>query len=240
MIKALTKALSQLGDPRLLRIVGLSAIAALATFILLWSGTGWLLSIVDWAHLPLVGGAIQWLGSAFDYVGAATFVVIALIVSFILFPALMTVILSLFLDKVCEAVEVKHYPDLGPARDQSVAEGIVSSLRFLVVVIGVNILALPFYALLMFLPPLNLILYYLVNGYLIGREFYELVAFRRLPPAEAQRLRLAFRGRVMMAGAVIAFAMTMPVVNLFAPVIAAAMMVHLFQGMSRRAAGMAR
>ena len=109
-------------------------------------------------------------------------------------------------------------------------------LKFLAIVIGVNILALPIYAILLFLPPLNLVFYYVLNGYLVGREFYEMVAIRRMTPEEAIVLRKRFGGRVVIAGAIIVFCMTVPLLNLLIPVLAAAAMVHIFESMRHKAA----
>ena len=62
---------------------------------------------------------------------------------------------------------------------------------------------------------------------------------RRLAPRPARRLRRAHRGRVLLAGIVVVFIMTIPVVNLIAPVLATAFMVHVFQNLPRRRGFMA-
>jgi uncharacterized protein involved in cysteine biosynthesis len=89
---------------------------------------------------------------------------------------------------------------------------------------------------LIWIPPLNLVLFYLLNGYLLGREYFEMVAVRRLDLPATKRLRRAFRGRVIMAGAVITFLLTIPLVNLITPIIATAFMLHIFEDLRRRAA----
>src|SRR3546814_2292255 len=86
--------------------------------------------------------------------------------------------------------------------------------------VGLNLLALPLYLLLLFLPPLNIVLFYMLNGYLISREYYELVALRRMTPDASRRLRRAHRGRLMTAGFVLVFVMTIPIVNLVTPLLA--------------------
>src|SRR3546814_14901069 len=73
-----------------------------------------------------------------------------------------------------------------------------------------NLLVLPLYLVLIWIPPLNLLLFYLLNGYLLGREYFEMVAVWRLDLAGAKRLRRDFRGRVVLGGAVIAFLLTIP------------------------------
>jgi uncharacterized protein involved in cysteine biosynthesis len=105
--------------------------------------------------------------------------------------------------------------------------------------VAVNLLALPLYFVLLFVPPFNLFLFYGVNGYLFGREYFELVSLRRLDEPEAKRLRRRYRGRVFLAGALIAIMMTMPIVNLFAPIVATAFMLHTFEALRQRAAAAA-
>jgi uncharacterized protein involved in cysteine biosynthesis len=158
-----------------------------------------------------------------------------LFASFILFPAVMVMVMSFLLEDIAEAVEARHYPALPPARPQPVGEMLRSGLAFAAVTVAINLLALPFYLLLIFLPPLNLFLFYGVNGYLFGREYFEIVALRRQTPSDAKRARRRFRGRLFLAGILIAVMMTIPLVNLFAPIVATGFMVHVFEDLKRRA-----
>ena len=50
-----------------------------------------------------------------------------------------------------------------------------------------------------------------------------------MDPAPGKRLRRARSGSVFIAGGIVAFLLTVPVVNLIAPVIGAAAMVHLVE-----------
>ena len=92
-------------------------------------------------------------------------------------------------------------------------------------------MALPIY---FFLPVINLLVFYALNGYLLGREYFELVALRRLDGSSAQVLRKSYQGTIFLSGAVIAFLTTVPLLNLAAPVVATAFMVHLFETLRRR------
>ncbi len=89
------------------------------------------------------------------------------------------------------------------------------------------------------MPPLNLFVFYGLNGYLLGREYFELVAARRFDMAGVRRLRRAYRGRLLLAGAVIAFLLTVPIVNLVTPVVATGFMLHVFERLRRREAAVA-
>ena len=62
---------------------------------------------------------------------------------------------------------------------------------------------------------------------------------RRFDLAGARRLRRAHRGRLLLAGMVIAFLLTVPFVNLVTPVVATGFMLHVFETLRRREAGTA-
>jgi uncharacterized protein involved in cysteine biosynthesis len=93
------------------------------------------------------------------------------------------------------------------------------------VVIICNIIVLPLY----FIPVINLFVYYLLNGYLISREYFQMVAIRHHEMEEVTRLRKTNASELYLMGIVIAFALTIPILNLIAPIIATAAMVHLYK-----------
>lgn len=70
----------------------------------------------------------------------------------------------------------------------------------------------------------------LVNGYLLGREYFDMVALRHMSWEAARKLREANKGYVWRAGALVAFLFTLPFVNLVAPVFGIAVMTHTFGG----------
>ena len=241
MLNALLKSIGQfIADPKLRGIMFKGIIGSLAVFILLWMFAAFALSTMIWSDIPIIGGVLAWISdfdwivSALDALSIFAFGGAMMAATFILFPPVMTVIVGIFLEDVCEAVEGKHYPNAGPIRNQSALDSVYNALKFLGIAIGINILVLPIYIFTWWFFGLGFIVYYMVNGYLVGREYFELVALRRMDPASAAGLRRAHRGRVMLAGFVTVFAMTVPFVNLLAPVLAAAMMVHIFMGLPRR------
>ena len=194
MFAALSKAIQQCSDPTfrrvLLRAVGLS----LAVFVLLWIVAGALLAwgggwFLDWINPE---GIWQ---DVLEVVFGAAGVGSILFASFILFPAVMVMVMSFLLEEIAVTVEGRHYPSLPPARPQPIGEMLRSGLAFAAMTVAINLLALPFYLLLIFLPPFNLFLFSGVNGYLVGREYFEIVALRRQNPADAKRLRRRSRNR---------------------------------------------
>ena len=220
----LFRALRQLEDRGAQRLVLYSVAGALTLYAALAIVSAAVLAVLD----PT---GIAWVDPLISIAGAAG----ALLLAWLLFPVTAVLILSLFLDRVAEAVERRHYPDLPPARGWGTAAGIWATARLVTLGILLNLLALPLYL----VPGANVLIYFALNGYLLGREYFELVAQRRATVAEAVRLRRAARGRVFLAGVVIAAMLAVPVFNLVAPVAAAAFMVHRFERLRGRSAGRA-
>jgi uncharacterized protein involved in cysteine biosynthesis len=222
MIQALLLGLRQLTDPAVQRLLLRCVLLTLATFAVLIGAVAVLLFWLD-----LTG--ITWLDPVLATAGS----IVVLVVAWLLFPVTVSLILGLFAEEVITLVERRHYPGLPSARGMSFGEQMASGARFLVVALPLNLIALPLYL----IPGANLIIYLAINGYLLGREYFELVAGQRLPPREATRLRRAQRRRLGLAGAVIAGMLIIPVFNLVAPVVAIAFMVHLVTPSVARAAG---
>jgi len=72
----------------------------------------------------------------------------------------------------------------------------------------------------------NVVGFYAINAYLLGREYFELVVLRHLAPVKARQLWRAHRLQLFVAGLLIAGLLTVPLLNLAAPLLAAAFMVH--------------
>ena len=218
MIDAFAKAIAQLSDPAVRGVLRISVAIAILVFAALWTAVGALLAGTEtftWA----------WLEWALDVLGG----VATAALTWLLFPGVISAATALFLERVAEAVEHRHYPELGPAAGVPATTALVAALRFLAIMLGFNIVLLAF----LLIPPVFPFVFYGVNGYLLGREYFELVALRRLGAREARALRLARRGPLILAGALVAFLLTIPVVNLLAPVVATAAMVHLFEAWRR-------
>jgi uncharacterized protein involved in cysteine biosynthesis len=79
-------------------------------------------------------------------------------------------------------------------------------------------------------------LFFSVNGLLLGREYYETVALRRMSRSETTAFRRGNRFRLWLAGVLIALVFWVPVLNLAAPIIGTALLVHVVQRRQRRAA----
>jgi len=231
MLGYLSKAISQLGERELRRAALMGIGGSAFVFILLNMFMWWIFSSqVDVASLDLWG----WLEDLLNWVAGFVVGLSLLVVSAILFPGVATIIVGFFLEEVVTAVEAKHYPCEPQAREQPVGEVIASTSKFALAVVILNLLCLPLYLILMFVPPFNLVLYYLLNGYLYGREYFELVAHRRMGPMAARSMRQRNRGKVLFAGILLTFLLTIPIINFLTSVIATAFMVHVFHGLPGR------
>ena len=219
MFTHLGKAFAQLGDPKMNRVVFASLGAALVLIVVLIGGA--MVLIENTAVFE--AWYLRW---AVGIAGGLA----AVLAGWFLFPGLAIIISTMFLESVSRAVEARHYPHLPPPRDQSVLGEILPELlKFLVLVIIVNLIALPFYLVLWWLLGLGFVIAWVINGYLLGREYMEMVAMRRMTPRQAKDFRRANGGACFAAGFIIAVMATVPVVNLLTPVIATAFMTHLFE-----------
>lgn len=217
MIRDLTRVLMQLDDGRLWRIVLKAAIAASGLLALLVAGLTLLAA-------SLAATGLLWLDAVLPWLTGAGGVIVA----FLLLPITAASLLGLFADAVADAVEARWYPTLARPSPPSVLVGLVQTLRLLALAVGLNVLVLPLYFLL---PGLNVIIFLVLNGYLLGREYFETVAARRLSVPAAAALRRTHRWRVMAAGVVIAAVALVPVLNVLVPVAGTALMVHRCQSL---------
>jgi len=219
MVVALLRAVGTLCEPPMRRVVALSFALAVLTFALLWlavAATLYRTTLFDWWLL-------NWL---VDLLGGLA----VLGLTWLLFPAVVTLIMGFYLERVAAAVEAAHYPGRGPSRPQPLGEVVAITFRLALLTLLLNLLALPVYLLV---PGINLFLFLALNGYLFGRGYFEVVALRRLDMGAARRVRSRFAGRIFLGGVVIAGLFALPLVNLVAPVIATAFMLHIFEALPR-------
>ncbi|HET6592804.1 MAG TPA: EI24 domain-containing protein, partial [Xanthomonadales bacterium] len=117
------------------------------------------------------------------------------------------------------------------------AEALKGGIGFALVVLGVNLVAMVFY---LISGPFAPLLFWTVNGYLLGREYFELVAQRRLGRADMRALRGRHVFGITLAGALMAVPLSIPLVNLIVPLLGVAAYTHMFHRLSRRASAGSR
>ena len=157
---------------------------------------------------------IQWLGGL-ALVAASIFLI----------PPVTSLIAGLYLDDIAEKVEQTNFPNDPPGRALPTGQSIWLATRFFIVLLVVNLFAL----LLLLVPGVNLIAFYVGNGYLLGREYFELAAMRHVSGAEAKRIRKANRLTVFLCGLIIAALASVPILNLVTPLFATGFMVRMWK-----------
>jgi CysZ protein len=212
IITSAFKAVGSLFAPGMLRIFILSiltTIAALIGFFIVASS--FFLSLASHMH----NGWIAALGT----LGSGLFV-------WFLFPGIMPIIVNFFDNRIATLIERKDYPNAAPKEPEFWPE-FWHDARFTLLTIGLNLLALPFYL----MPGINVLVFFLLNGYLLGREFFTMVARRYMPIPQAASLRKQHGGTVLIAGIALVLLAIIPFFNLFAPFWGIALMTHLYHSL---------
>lgn len=219
---SVSAAISQLSDPQfrgvLLRGLGLTVALLFGLYAIVFFGVGWL--VPDSFTLPFVGEV-----SFVDTLLSWGSLILMVVLSVFLMVPVASAFTGMFLDDVADAVEARHYPALTPARRVPFGEALRETFGFLAVIVGANLLALIAYVVL---APFAPFIFYGLNGFLLSREYYRMIAVRRLGRDGAKR---AFRRNLMtvwLAGALMAVPLTVPLVNLLVPIIGAATFTHLY------------
>ncbi len=213
-------AIGQLDDPAFLAAVLRSFGGALLALAVVGAGLGWGGARLggSWAaSWPMLAGGLEWVAGVAGVAGA---VVLALF----LFVPLATGIATLFVDRVAVAVERRHFPDLAPGVAASLGAQAWDGMMLGLLVLAMQVLAL---VVSVVIPGLGLIVGWLVAAWAIGRGLFMAVALRRCEREVALALYRRRRFSVVVQGAVVAAAGLVPGLNLVAPVVGLAAMVHV-------------
>ena len=220
------KALAQLPDPRFRRVLLLGIGLTIALLVGSYAALLWVIQSAAEGGLSLPWiGEVTWLG---DLLSWGSFGLMILLSIFLMVPVA-SAITSLFLDDVAQAVEDVHYPSLPSVPRANFWDGLRDTVNFLGVLIVANLLAFILYALL---PFFALPIFFALNGFLLGREYFQLAAMRRIGRAEAKILRKKHQGKIWLAGCLMALPLSIPLVNLIIPILGAATFTHLFHRLS--------
>ncbi len=226
MLRALTLSFAQLGDVAILRVLAKSLTTTLAIF----AAIGGVLYVALKAAFDTIVGSDTGSGWA----GAAAIVLLVL-GAWLLFRVVAVAVIGVFGDEVVAAVEARYYP-VAHARARPVAftrsgrMALASAGR----AIAINLALIPVYIALLFTAIGPAIAFFLVNAWLLGRDLGETVASRHMDDATMRAWRKATRARRFVLGLAGTGLFVVPLLNLFAPIVGAAMATHLFHA-SRKA-----
>ena len=134
-------------------------------------------------------------------------------------PAISMIVGGVMFDFAAERVEKK----IGAPKGRMVPlhEGVWNGVRIALPALLLNLIAIPLY----FIPGVNALVFYGLNGFLMGREYSTIAAARRMSYAEAVALRKRHGGAVFLVG------LACSVIPFFAPLVGASAMTRLMQSL---------
>ena len=224
MFRSIALGFADLADTKIIGIL----LQALAITVLIFAGLAglvvWLLSGTDPCSALGLGSCPLDAGSS-----SMTAALLVLLAGWFLFPAVAIVVTTTFTDRIARAVEERHYPIAARnARPIGVIVGAAMGLRSAVRIVLFNLLALPFYILLLVTGVGPFILFVIVNGFAFGRDLGEIAAARHGDRASRRSWLKATRGEQHFIGTLVSVLFLVPLANLLAPVVGTAAAIHLF------------
>lgn len=220
MLRSYALTLSQLSDPKILKPLVFATLLTIGSIILvLVLGA----TAIDWAMTSLSNALDGWFGKAEGWLRIITQVIGALfllMIAYFFFASIHAAFLGLFFDDLLDAIRNRHYPQSEWLPPPSLSRSLRDSLRFIILSLTVNLIALPFYLIGWFVPPIGLAAQVLVNGYLLGKEYGYLVGLRI--SSDSSQTGTKFLKEGILASLV----WMVPLVNFIAPVLLAGSILH--------------
>lgn len=227
ILASFLKAIAQLPDPRFRSVLWRGIGLTIALLVGLYAGLLWLIEWLTDAPITLPGvGEVTWIGDLLSWGSLGLVIVMSI---FLMVPVA-SAITSLFLDEVAQAVEDKHFPTLPDVPHVTFWDGLRDSVNFMGVLIVANLFAFILYGLF---PFAALFIFYALNGFLLGREYFTLAAMRRVGRVRAKELRKQHQAKIWLAGCLMAVPLSFPLINLVIPILGAATFTHLYHAVSR-------
>ncbi|AFX98627.1 hypothetical protein A1OE_434 [Candidatus Endolissoclinum faulkneri L2] len=221
MFRSICLTIVQLAAPSI-RLILMVAIVASSLFIIAITFG------INYALTFLAHTGINWFDKILIWFGSMG----AFLCALILFPSFAQMISGLFTDRISNAVISTYYPNLTAERHIPINEMIGYGIRFSFLSMFLNIVALPFYFLL---PGFNLIIFYILNSYLLGREYAEMIGLRTLDKISMRLFWEANRTQIFLGGAIITTIAFIPALNLTTPVAATTFAIHEHERLRRLA-----
>jgi CysZ protein len=147
-----------------------------------------------------------------------------LVAFFFMMSPVVAIFAGLYLDTIAAKVEQKHYPRDAVGTPLSGYRAVVTSLQFALLVLVVNLAALP-----LIFTGIGAMALIIANAYLLSREYFEMVAMRHMPIEDARMFRKENSPRIFTAGFIPAVLSIIPIVNLATPLFATSYFVHIFK-----------
>lgn len=228
ILSSFLAALGQWSDPRFRKVLWLGLALAVA---LLFAMYALLLVVVqiftpETFSLPFIG-EIGGLATLLSFASLA----LILVLSVFLMVPVASAFTGLFLDDIADAVEARHFPHLPQAPRAGFWVALGDSLKYFGVLVALNLIGMVVFV---FSGGLGIVVLWAINGYLLSREYFTMIALRRMPPRDAHAMRRANGIRLWLAGVLMAIPLSIPLVNLVMPVMGAATFTHLYHRLLAR------
>ena len=218
MFKIIRTSILDLFDSKMravfLKTVSISIIVILGLMLLIWG----LFDSVQIFEFNFLNKLISW----------AIGVILVIIASAVLGP-IMIVIGGIYSEDIAHYVEKKHYPNRVGHRFVGVAESINTGGRLLFKCLIINVLLIPIYIVGGFFPIISVVIFFGVNGYLLSRELFEIVASGHLGRGDRVLFWKENRGGSIVIGAMIICLSTVPLLNLISAMLGMIITTHFFQ-----------
>ncbi|MEQ1708503.1 MAG: EI24 domain-containing protein [Terricaulis sp.] len=186
-------------------------VALAATVGAAWAAFKYLVPLV-----PEGEGWLRYLWNAAEVLSGVGIVVFSIVLA----PTISMIVGSVLFDVA--AARVEKDVGLPEGRLVSPLEGLANGLRIGWLPLVLNVISLP----LLFVPIVNIVWFLSLNGYLMGREYFSLAAVRRMPWAEARRLRARNGLSVFLVGLICSL------IPFVAPLVGASAMTRLVKSIS--------
>jgi uncharacterized protein involved in cysteine biosynthesis len=223
MLSSFARAFGQLGDPAIRRVLLKSFAVTLLLFAAAAALLGWLLTGTN----PCGIGPLDYRCELGSGEGTAAALLLVFLGLWFLFPAIAIGVIGFFADEVIAAVEARHYPH-ARGRDVPLGRSLRLSTGSFLRILLWNLLAAPFYLLLLVTGIGPLILFSAVNALALGRDLGEMVAARHMDDREMRGWLAATRVPRATLGLGAAWLFLVPFANLLAPLLGAAAATHMF------------
>lgn len=223
LITAMERTGQQIFDRAFLKVFLFGILTTLGAIII-----SFLISNELLKEAPLYQSDWQWWQDLVNGFTGYFFKIIYFFLVVVFFAPISTIFVSIFLDDVIDCVEDRFYSQNKAGKRLGIGHLAFLAMRIMFFIILLNILVLPFYILLFWIPFVPLAIFYLLNGYLLGWGYYEMVAVRHLGIKKAGVHKKSIRGVILAAGLIMTLLFMIPVVQLATPILGVALICHLF------------
>jgi CysZ protein len=220
MFASARKAAAMLFDRDFAGLVFWTLLITAILFVALFIGVEYALT-----RLPTLGSI--WVNR---FLELATPIILILAIFFLGTPVA-AMVGSLFLNRIAAKVDAEFYPNDPKAPGTPAVTGIGEAVRLIGLAFLINLALVPVD---IGVPGAAEVATILANGWLLGREFFELASLRHLSRQESDALRRRNSGTIYAAGLFISILTVIPVVNLIAPFFGSALMAHLFKRLTHQ------